>query len=105
MTRKRFVVLLDENDGAGHESFLNWIKTSTRLVHWHWLGDSWLLVDPAGEWTASELRTKAREFYPSVYLLVLELKGTEDTWSGFGPNTEGRSMFKWLRNSWHGRSN
>ncbi len=97
--RKRFVVALDSNTGEQNEQFKEYIR-DLRLGWWYWLDGFWLLTDSSGELTASELRDDLGEIYPGVRKLVLELRGDDDTWAGFGPKNDAKNMFSWLKRNW-----
>lgn len=97
--RKRFVVCLNSSTNEQNEKFKEFIKES-RLGWWHWLSNSWLLVDSKGQCTASSLRDQLNRNYPGIHSLVLELRGDDDTWAGFGPSGEDKNMFKWIKENW-----
>jgi len=96
--KKRFVVLLDASSDKQDELFLAWLKEKN-VGWWHWLTNSWLISNNRGHLTASEIRDKARDIY-GCNNFVIELQGTDDTWSGFGPNADKRNMFEWIRDNW-----
>jgi hypothetical protein len=100
--RKRFVVCLNSSTPEQNKAFKDYIS-ETGMGWWHWLGDTWLLTDSSGVRTAEGIRAKLKELYPGVHQLVLELRGKDDTWAGFGPNGangSSKDMFKWLRENW-----
>ncbi len=97
--KKRFVVAIGTSTPEQDQAFREWISGS--YGWWHWIGNVWLIVDLNGMLTAAVIRDQLLECYPGVTTLVLELGVSEScTWSGFGPNTEQRNMFKWLENNW-----
>lgn len=96
---KRYIVAVDSSTKEQETAFLALVKADG-LGWWHWLNNFWLLTDSEGQLSASEIRHKIMETYPTIHCLVIELSGTEDTWAGYGPNTEARDMFKWLKNTW-----
>ncbi len=97
--RKRFVVALDSNTQEQNDQFKDYIRVH-RLGWWYWIDGFWLLIDSSGELTAKKLRTDLGKIYSNVHKLVLELKGNDDTWSGFGPTSEDKNMFSWLNRNW-----
>ncbi|WP_286816929.1 hypothetical protein [Marinobacter sp. UBA3607] len=97
--KKRFVVALDSSTKEQDEKFKEYIKTN-KYGWWHWIDGFWLLVDSSGQLTAKKLRSDLDEFYPRVRRVVLELRDNDDTWSGFGPKKDGKSMFDWLHRNW-----
>ncbi|PSS71686.1 hypothetical protein AYI85_04935 [Shewanella algae] len=97
--KKRFAVALDSNTKAQNELFKQYIKENG-YGWWYWIDGFWLLVDSSGKLTANQLRDDLGEFYPGVHKLVLELRGDDDTWSGYGPKSEKKNMFSWIKKNW-----
>lgn len=97
--KKRFVVLIESSSEEQNNSFLSWIRQE-RLGWWHWFQDAWLLSDPTGDQTAISVRDKVWECFPGSNTLVIELGEGEGTWSGFGPKSEKKDMFSWIRKNW-----
>ena len=97
--KKRFVIIIEVSTKEQNDAFLAWIKAE-KLGWWHWFQNTWLLSNPAGSLRASGIRDKLRECFGTANTLVLELKNGEDTWAGFGPKTDDKDMFKWLRKNW-----
>jgi len=97
--KKRFVIALDSHTKAQDDAFKEYISNK-KYGWWYWIDGFWLLVDSSGELTANKLRTDLGEIYPGVHKLVLELHGNGDKWSGFGPNSETKNMFSWLKKNW-----
>ena len=103
MVMMRFVVLLDSVTPEQDKSFRSWL-IENNVGYWHWLSHCWLINKGSSEQiNASKIRDKAIELYDNTHVLVLELRGTadSDTWSGYGPKTEKRDMFKWLKSDWN----
>lgn len=97
--KKRFVLIIESSTKDQNDAFLVWVKEQ-RMGWWHWFQNAWLLSNPSGNLTASVIRDKAGEYFPGENTLVIELKEGEGTWSGFGPKSEKRSMFAWLKRNW-----
>jgi hypothetical protein len=99
----RFIVLLDKTTEKQDDAFLEYIK-SEKMGWWRWFDGSWLIATHNDERNAIEIRDKAREIFPNVNVLVIQLNpdGT-DFWAGFGPNTKEQAMFPWLRQTWRGK--
>jgi len=97
--KKRFIICIDNSTEEDKSKFIEYLKSSS-FAWWHYLSDTWLLSDTSGKYTAATIRDKVREFFPTDYLMVFELSENGDTWSGFGPNTEERNMFAWIRKNW-----
>jgi len=101
--KKRFVVLIESSTKEQNEIFLSWIK-SEGIGWFHWFQNTWLLSNVRGHLSASDIRSEVRKAYGSANTLVLELQGVNDTWAGFGPNSEEKNMFKWIRDNWNSGS-
>jgi hypothetical protein len=91
---KRFIIVLDTCTKEQEEAVRLSIKD---LTWWHWLPNVWLLTDTTGAFSAITLRDHIRKAIPMVYILVFELNDKGDTWAGYGPSTEQRNMFDWIR--------
>jgi len=98
MTSKRFVILVDSETSEQVRKLIEEFKTR-RLGFWHWLKNSYLVVDKKGTETSGSLRDLLQETHKGIHSLVLELRG-DDTYAGFGPRGEKRDMFKWVRDVW-----
>jgi hypothetical protein len=102
--KKRFVLALDESTKEQNKAFLNEIK-SKQLSWWHWLTNTWLLVDNTGTIKASDLRDIAQKHFPNIDKIVLELRSDgSTTWSGFGEKGPNKNMFTWLHKNWQDAS-
>jgi|GEM_PF-842201 hypothetical protein len=99
--KRRFVILLDRSTPEQNKAFIEFLKTSDINGYWHWLNNSWLIATYNLEITGAQIRDKIKEIFPDVnnMVLVLNEDGT-DTWAGFGPKSEDRDMFRWLRTNW-----
>lgn len=97
--KKRYIVCLGNSIKVQDEAFIAYIK-EYGLGWWHWLSNVWLIVDSNGKLSAREIRDKLRLIYPGEHTIVLELSENGDTWSGFGPKSEERNMFEWLKTNW-----
>lgn len=96
---KRFIISIDSSNNAQNKALIDFIK-SNKVAWWHWLENSWLIVDPAEKLTARKIRDALGKTHPKVNTLVIELRKGGDTWSGFGPAGKKRNMFDWLKNTW-----
>jgi hypothetical protein len=99
--KKRFVVCLDASATREQEQeFLNFVK-SNRYGWWHWLPNTWLIVDGSGNLDRAVLRDEVVTSYPEVFNLVLEIPAEVlGLWSGFGVSSPKKDMFKWIRENW-----
>jgi len=81
---KRFIKFITDNGG-------NW---------WHWVQNFWLVVDAGGTLDAGKLRDAIGLISSRKgHNLVFQVMSMGD-WAGFGPSSEKKSMFNWLRNNW-----
>lgn len=98
--RKLFVVTSDSTTADQDNVFRKWIEP--RFNWWHWIEQTWLLVDENGTYTVYELRDKVKECFPGVYVMVLEVsKDGKARWAGFGAKGDAKNMFTWLKENWH----
>ncbi len=99
--RKRYVVMLNSETNEQVNALTEWIKENN-FGWWHWLNNSWLLSDGSGKSSSAEIRDKVLDIFPGVDCIVLEIRGdgSNDTWSGFGPSTDEKDMFKWIKTNW-----
>lgn len=96
---KRFIVLLDGATDEKDNKFLSYVKDHN-LAWWHWLSNSWLLIDYNDILSTEEIRDRLRQIYgDAVNNLVIELK-QQGTWHGLGPGSGDRNMYEWLQDNW-----
>jgi hypothetical protein len=95
--------LIDSSTATQNEQFRSYLK-GLKVGWWHWLSNCWLVTDSLDlpDLSASALRDKVKNVYGGINCLVLELRGESDndTWSGLGPKTEKKDMFRWLHDNW-----
>jgi hypothetical protein len=99
---KRYIVVANPTTAEQDKVFQAWVS-SQGIAWWHWLNETWLLVDLYGKQSARGIRSKAIECFPGINLLVVELTPVSDTWAGFGPNNDTdpkRNMFNWIKQYW-----
>jgi hypothetical protein len=97
--KKLFIVTSDPTSEEQDKVFQEWIEAEFNW--WHWLQQTWMLVDEYGVHTALEIRDKARDTFPGVYLMVFEISRDRSTWAGWGANSEKRNMFAWIIDNWN----
>lgn len=97
--RKRFIILMNPASTEKNDLLMQWIKDEG-LGWWHWFQGSWLLSNSKGHLTATIVRDKLVEIFGPDHSLVMELRGKDDTWAGYGPSSPEKSMFKWIREAW-----
>jgi hypothetical protein len=93
---KRFV--LGTNRTTAEQDAAFYLILQQRFSHlgwWHQLSEMWLLVDETDTLTPAGLREAAREAFPDIHLMVIEV-GT-GIWSGYGNKAD---MFPWMRETW-----
>lgn len=94
---KMFVVGINNMTNDEAKQFINYIRDQ-KLAWWHWINNFWLLVDAYDTMSCSEIRDKLNLISHGKRNLVLEV--SPKTWSGFGPNSANKDMFKWIKNQW-----
>ena len=97
--KKRFIVCISDFTKDKDVKFIEFIRNN-RLGWWHWLPNTWLLSDPNGKLSVKQIRDQVRQIYDNEHVLVIEINNVGDTWSGFGPSSEQKNMFKWIKNNW-----
>lgn len=93
------MVLLDQATEGQNEAFVAYVREQ-QAGWWHWTSRSFLLYTNLENMTADSVRDALLKFYPGVNNLVIELRGNEETWAGYGPKTDQKNMFKWIGENW-----
>ena len=96
---KRYIVAVDSSTKEQNDAFLEFIKVH-KLSWWHWLENFWLIIDSREELTVKGIRDELNKMYPRIHNLVIELSEDAKKWAGYGPSSEERTMFKWLKETW-----
>ncbi len=97
--RKRYVININKSTSSQDKAFVEYLKSSS-FGWWHYLSNTWLVVDPIGNSTVSEIRDRVRDIFSNEYNLVIQLNENEGTWAGFGPSVDSKNMFNWIKNNW-----
>jgi len=97
--KKRFVVAVESSTSEQSAALVEFFE-ERGVGWWHYLPNLWLISDSNGKLDASEIRDELRLLIPGEHSLVLEFRADGDTWAGFGPKSERRNMFKWIRGNW-----
>jgi hypothetical protein len=97
--KKRFIVCVNSSTKEQDQKFIEYIKEN-RFGWWHYLKNTWLIVDSSGKSKVKEIRDIVKESFDNEYNMVFQLNEDEGTWSGFGPCSEKRNMFKWIKENW-----
>jgi hypothetical protein len=79
-------------------AFVEWIRTRN-LGWWHWIPGFWLITTKSGGVSTEDIRNQLRKITGRKDIMVLEIEKPM-TWSGYGPDTRERDMFKWIRGTW-----
>ncbi|MXY32978.1 MAG: hypothetical protein F4Y60_02580 [Boseongicola sp. SB0664_bin_43] len=67
---------------------------------WHWIDGFWMIVVSGGSSLDTvAIRDKVKEIGDNPHCIVLQVQGSV-SWAGFGPSSDERNMFSWLRNTW-----
>jgi hypothetical protein len=92
---RRFVIGIDELTAKQKQTLRN--EFGKRGSWWNWIPNLWL-VTTVEDKTTAKIRDRIGELAPGVNCMVFEVDDVD--WSGFGPNTKDRSMFRWLNTTW-----
>lgn len=96
---KKVVVLVELIDLEQDKKFEDYVS-SMGWGYWHWIDGAWLITKHEDSTAVTELiRDKLSEIAPGKRTFVFEISAL-GTWSGFGPNSESKDMFKWIREHW-----
>lgn len=98
--KNRFIVCVDNSTKSQDNQFIEFLNEN-RLGWWHYLQNTWMIVDSSGQITITDLRDYAKEAFDNEYNMCFQLYEGEGTWSGFGPTSDNRNMFKWIRENWN----
>ena len=96
--KKKFIIMIGEAPTKERDAITEYLRDS-KYAWWHWLSDSWLVVDTSGEASPLSLTKLIGELAPGVHRLVFEILG-DGNWYGFGPIEKEKNMFTWLRETW-----
>lgn len=93
--KNRFVLIIDGADKQQQDVISNYFKDHS-FGYWHYIKDTWLLVDYDGTWTVSTIRAKARELLPDINLMIVLKVDDSSAWAGLG----NKGNFDWLNDTW-----
>ena len=95
--KRRFIISINgEITKENSNAFTNYLKENG-MGWWHWLSNTWLVIDKNDKVDSKILRDKARDTF-NAYNLVIEVK--DGKWAGFGPKSENKDMFDWIKRNW-----
>jgi hypothetical protein len=97
----RFVLMASGGSNEDSEAITTLIKSYDNATWWHWLENSWLIVDGSDTLNVKQLFEDLHRVAPGVHALVTRVD--PETWYGFGPKRRGEdeNMFRWLRKHWN----
>jgi hypothetical protein len=96
--KRRFAVAVENMTLTEDTAFVEWIRTKN-LGWWHWIPGFWLITTKSGGVSTEDIRNQLRKITGRKDVMVLEIQKPM-TWSGYGPDTRERDMFKWIRGTW-----
>lgn len=97
--KKRYIVNINGNTTPQEDEKFSSFLNEKKVYWWHWLSNTWLIVDNSDSVDAKDLRDKIVEIYNGKNNLVLEIS-TGGTWFGYGPQVPNKDMFKWIKEYW-----
>lgn len=97
--KKRYIVSINGNATAQEDERFSAYLKEKGVGWWHWLSNTWLVVDSLENISAKDLRDKAIEIYEGKNNLVLEISAG-GVWFGYGPTAPNKDMFKWIKENW-----
>lgn len=97
--KKRYIVSIDGNiTNQENENFNEFLKNKN-VSSWHWLSNTWLIVDNSDSLSSEELCEKSIEIFNNRRNIIVDISSRK--WSGYGPQTENEDMFKWFDDNWN----
>lgn len=98
--KKRFIVCSNPSTDEQNKAFVEFLDKNS-LNWWHWLANTWLIIDDQDQFTATTLRSGIKDLFPGIHMMVFELPKDGTNWAGYGPNGEdNNNMFTWIKNNW-----
>ena len=100
--KKRYIISTSNLSGEDQvKKFANAL-TGNDLAWWHWLSNTWLVIDYKGAISADGIANAMRLAFPSAWFLILEYKPNSN-WIAYGPTGSGKidtDMIAWIREHW-----
>ena len=97
--KKRYIVNIDGNTTPQEDEKFSAFLNEKKISWWHWLSNTWLVVDTSDLIKAQNLRDKIIEIYNGKNNLVIEIPDGGVRY-GYGPKTPEKDMFKWIKEYW-----
>ncbi|MDE2888796.1 MAG: hypothetical protein OXR72_11320 [Gemmatimonadota bacterium] len=98
MTPNRFIIAVHGFDSDEQKQLSDFFSESEGCGWWHWIDGFWLVVDTQGKFNVAAIQEKIREIGAPGRSLVLCV--SPNAWSGYGPNTRDKDMFRWIHSNW-----
>ena len=98
--RKKFVIGVNSLSVEQKKLFKKFVEQDGS-GWWNWIEGFWLVDADDDRLTAEKIRDELCELSNVGRILVLEV--SPDNWAAYGPETEDKSISKWLKVSWKGR--
>ncbi len=95
--KKRFLVAVSSVTSSDQEKINDLFRD--KYGWWHWIDGFWLVIDSKGELTPEVISNMINDAKPNARRLVMEINDWE-SWFGYGPNSEEKNMFRWLKETW-----
>ncbi|MDE0334386.1 MAG: hypothetical protein OXI64_05460 [Defluviicoccus sp.] len=95
--KRRFVIAVEGLDQSQTKQVSDLFRE--KYGWWHWIDGFWLVTDVSGNLNAQKIRDMIGEINPNCRRMVIEVANS-GSWAGYGPNTEERNMFRWIRKTW-----
>jgi hypothetical protein len=94
---RRFIMMTDALTEAEEQALAAAMEEPP--VWWHWLPNSWLVVDRSDVTTATSIRDKFQAITSTKRCMVIEVDHKQ--WAGMTrPDSQGRSMTEWIEHFW-----
>jgi len=97
--RKKFIVCTQSNSAQNEISLRNELDR-LGLNWWHWLPNTWLIIDDNGNLHITTLRDTVVRILGPINSLVIEVSDN-DIWCGYGENNK----FNWINTYWQKNQN
>lgn len=96
---KKYIVSIDGSITNQENKNFNEFLKSKKVRWWHWLSNTWLIVDSSDSLNSEELCNKSIEIFDNRRNIILDISSKK--WSGYGPQEENEDMFKWFDKNWN----
>ena len=94
----RYMAAVDGMTNLDDAAFMEFLKEKN-VDWWHWLPGVWMMISDDDKISTEVIRDKLRDITGRKHSVIIEVSEHGD-WSGFGPTTTEKNMFKWLHDKW-----